>query len=172
MMQAVQNNQKRRFLVKKITNDVDKLSEIEKERLYVITIVQKMLKKGFSYKEIAKETGISTRTVARYRLGDPMSMCRQNTPRRSNSLNYMKYHIIELLNAGYHQCGIFQKLVSEGYAVRQSTVTRYVRKVAKEENLDLNKNRKSTCLKDKARLNEKHSESFLVKEQNCLNICG
>lgn len=159
----MQNTQKRKYLVKKIADDVDKLSETEKERLYVITTVQKMLKEGFTYNDIAKETGISTRTVGRYRIGDPMTMCRQNMLGRTNSLDFMKDHIIELLNDGYHQCGIFQKLVSEGYSVHKSTVTQYVRKVAKEENLDLNKNRKGPCFKDKAKLTEKNLESLLVK---------
>jgi uncharacterized protein YerC len=43
------------------------LSPTEENRLHIMKKVQEMLRSGFSYTDIARETGISTRTVARYR---------------------------------------------------------------------------------------------------------
>ena len=85
------------ILVKKIESIVDKLTPSEQERLKVIQKVQEMLKAGFTYTDVAKETGISTRSVARYRTGNPEMLCRLQRSGRVNSLDCLKDEILELI---------------------------------------------------------------------------
>lgn len=121
---------------------MDNLTPTEQDRLQVIQKVQEMLESGFSYADTAQETGISTRTVARYRTGNPEIMCRQEKPGRENILDYLKDEILTLMHNGYHPSGVFQQLKKEGHDVHKSTVTRYVRKLAKEEGMDICKHHK------------------------------
>ena len=105
-----------------------------------------MLQDGFNYSAVAAETGISTRTVARYRIGDPMSMCRLQRPSRHKLLDDLKPRIISLLEDGYHASGVYAQLVNEGYEVHKSTVRNYIRKLAKSEGICICKNHKGPSI--------------------------
>lgn len=136
--------------LKKTEDDVDNLSITERERLQVIRKVQEMLAAGFTYNETANETGLSARTVARYRSGDPEKMCLHSRPGRKNILDSLREQIYELLAEGYHPSGVYYKLKEQGYDVHKSTVTRYVRKLAKEEGMDICKHHKGPTKTEKA----------------------
>lgn len=128
--------------LKKTEDDVDNLTVAERERLQVIMKVQEMLAAGFTYNETANETGLSVRTVARYRSGDPEKMCLHSRPGRINILDSLREQIYSLLAEGYHPSGVYYQLKEQGHDVHKSTVTRYVRKLAKEEGIDICKHHK------------------------------
>ena len=123
--------------VKKIESIVDNLTPSEQERLKLIQKVPAMLKAGFTYTDVAEETGISTRTVARYRVGDPETMCRFQRSGRENSLDCLKDEILELIKDGYHQLGVYQELLKKGYNIPRTIVTLYVRKLAKKYGINM-----------------------------------
>ena len=154
--------------VKKIEPAVDNLSDNEKERLQLIQKVQKMLSDGFSYADIATETRISTRTVARYRIGDPMNLCRLQRPSRHKLLDELKPRIIQLLQNGYHASGVYTQLVEEGYGVHKSTVRTYVRNLANSEGINICKNKKGPCPEKKQFLNQ--TAKVLIKKQQLQNF--
>lgn len=138
--------------VKKTESIVDNLTPSEQERLKLIQKVQAMLKAGFTYADVAKETGISTRTVARYRVGDPETMCRFQRPERENSLDCLKEEILDLINAGYHQLGVYQQLLDKGYNIPRTTVTLYVRRLAKKYGINMCKCHKGASHEQKEKL--------------------
>lgn len=112
--------------------------------------VQEMPAAGFTYNETANETGLSARTVARYRSGDPEKMCLYSKPGRKNILDSLRGQIYKLLAEGYHPSGVYHKLKEQGYDVYKSTVTRYVRKLAEEEGIDICKHHKGPANTEKA----------------------
>ena len=148
---------------KKTEPIVDNFTPTEENRLQVIKKVQEMLKLGFSYADIAKETGISTRTVARYRTGNPKMMCRQEKPGRENVLDCFKDEILTLMHNGYNPSGVFHQLIKKGHDVHKSTVTRYVRKLAKEEGIDICKYHKGPTSVQKEKYRS-HLQTALIKK--------
>jgi DNA-binding NarL/FixJ family response regulator len=65
------------FPVKKMASDVDNLLPREKKRYQLICQIQAFLNEGCSYREIAKRLGISRKTIAKYRTGNPTERKRQ-----------------------------------------------------------------------------------------------
>ena len=163
------------ILVKKIESIVDKLTPSEQERLKVIQKVQEMLKAGFTYTDVAKETGISTRSVARYRTGNPEMLCRLQRSGRVNSLDCLKDEILELIKDGYHQLGVYRELLKKGYNIPQPTVTKYIRKLVKDYNIDICKGHRGPSHEQKEKLQsapqtiqvkKSDIQKFLWMEQN------
>jgi transposase len=150
-------------LIKKTESVADTLSPEEENRLHIMQTVQKMLGDGFSYSDVAKETGICIRTVARYRTGDPQMMCRKGRPGRDNILDSIKDKVYALMQSGYHASGVYQQLVKEGYNVHSSTVRRYVRKMADEEDLDISLNHKGPTLEQKEEFHSR-PKSIVIKK--------
>lgn len=147
--------------VKKTGAIVDNLSPDERQRLQLIRRVQEMLREGFTYSEIAGETGVSTRTIARYRTGDPESMCHLERPGRHKLLDSLKEQILQFLQEGYHASGVYTQLVNAGYDVHKSTVRRYAEKLAKAEGIDIYKNHKGPS--PESRGNAHASNDILLK---------
>ena len=60
--------------VKKIEPNVDNCPGFSEKRYQMICQIQKFLKEGCSYREIAKRMGIGRNTIAKYRKGDPKEL--------------------------------------------------------------------------------------------------
>lgn len=66
---SIQNNR-----VKKIEPNMDKCPGFSEKRYQMICQIQKFLKEGCSYLEIAKRMGTGRNTIAKYREGDPKEL--------------------------------------------------------------------------------------------------
>ena len=60
--------------VKKIESNVDNCLVFSAKRYQMICQIQKYLKEGCSYREIARRMGIGRNTIAKYRDGDPKEL--------------------------------------------------------------------------------------------------
>lgn len=121
--------------IKKILKTVDNFTGFEKARLNLILKIQEMRNNGHSFDEISRLLGKDRRTVKKYSTGNPYDLCKQSRKR------YNKYEnrIIDLIKSGYIGKQIIDILISEGYNLSRSNARYMIRKVAKDNNLDINK---------------------------------
>ncbi|WP_077609165.1 transposase [Clostridium sp. Marseille-P2415] len=115
------------MLVKKIVSTVDNFSPREQKRYQVICQIQTFLKEGCSYREIAKRMGISRRTVAKYRAGNPKELCESGI--NQSKLDVYKDEIIKCLHNGYSKSKTVKRLYSLGYRGAKSTAFDYLVKI-------------------------------------------
>ena len=102
------NPQLQNNYVKKIESDVDNVPGFSEKRYYMICQIQKFLKEGCSYREIAKRMGIGRNTIAKYREGDPKELSMYGI--RQSKLDPFYDFIVQCLNSGWSK----SKTVSVG----------------------------------------------------------
>ena len=114
---------------------VDNFTDAEKIRLELIYKIQKMKEKGYSISEISRLLGKDRRTIKKYTSGNPNDLCK-NIRRRYNPY---ENRIINLVESGYIEKQIVNILISEGYRLSISNARHMIRKVVKDNNLNINK---------------------------------
>ena len=82
--------------VKKIESDVDNCPGFSERRYQMICQIQKYLKEGCSYREIARRMRIGRNTIAKYREGDPKELSMYGI--RQSKLDPFYDFIIQCLN--------------------------------------------------------------------------
>lgn len=99
----------------------------EKKRYQVICQIQSFLKEGCSYREIAKRMGVSRKTIAKYREGDPNRLCRSGV----NQSKLDAYHevISKCLKDDFSKSRTVKYLYSLGYTGSRSTAFDYLVKL-------------------------------------------
>lgn len=114
---------------------VDNFTDAEKIRLELIYKIQEMKEKGYSISEMSRLLGKDRRTIKKYTSGNPTDLCKQI--RRT----YTPYEnrIINLVESGYIEKQIVNILISEGYRLSISNARHMIRKVVKDNNLNINK---------------------------------
>ena len=120
---------------KKIIKISDNFTDAEKVRLNLIHKIQKMNEEGYSISEISRLLGKDRRTIRKYTSGNPNDLCKL-IRRRSNPY---KNRIINLVESGYIEKQIVDILISEGYRLSISNARHMIRKVVKDNNLNINK---------------------------------
>lgn len=85
--------------VKKIESNVDNCPGFSEQRYQIICQIQKYLKEGCSYREIARRMRIGRNTIAKYREGDPKELSMYGI--RQSKLDPFYDFIIQCLNSGW-----------------------------------------------------------------------
>ena len=85
--------------VKKIESNVDNCPGFSERRYQMICQIQKYLKEGCSYREIARRMRIGRNTIAKYREGDPKELSMYGI--RQSKLDPFYDFIIQCLNSGW-----------------------------------------------------------------------
>lgn len=156
--------------VKKISSDVDNLSENEKKRFELLTRIKKMVEADFKYEDIAATLGISIRTVCRYKDCNPLEQCHLERPSRKKEIYEYKSEILQLIAEGYHASAIANKMKKEGCLLGKSTLRRYATLFANECNTTINKNRKGPEVENKAVVEEVITKTIVIKKQDIIKF--
>lgn len=96
---------------------MDNLSESEAKRRQLILQIQQFKKEGCSISEISKRTGKERKTVKKYLVGNPDTLCRSN---KSGILDEYKDFIIKCLSEGMTQSETSRQLKLKGYTATDS----------------------------------------------------
>lgn len=118
-------------LVKKIESDVDNLSDFSEKRYQMISQIQKFLKEGCSYREIAKRMGVGRNTIAKYREGDPKELSRYGI--RQSKLDPFHDFIIQCLNSGWSKSKTVKAIYEKGYSGSTSNAFEHLCKIEQKE---------------------------------------
>ena len=94
-----------------------------------------MKEKGYSISDISRLLGKDRRTISRYISGNPNNLCKDTRKR----YNPYEDKIINLIKSGYIEKQIINILISEGYKLSISNARHMIRKVVKDNNLNINK---------------------------------
>ena len=124
----------RKYLIKKISSDVDNDSTFSEKRYQMICQIQKFLREGCSYREIARRMGISKKTIAKYREGDPKELSMYGI--KQSKLDPFREFILECLNSGWSKSKTVKALYEKGYSGSKSNAFDYLCKI--EETLKKN----------------------------------
>ena len=120
---------------KKIIKTVDNFTHTDQIRLKVIYKIQEMKNNVYSISGISRLLGKDRHTIKRYIQGEPNDLCKH--PRERN--NQYENRVINLIGAGYIEKQIVDILLSEGYKLSTSNARHMIRKVVKDNNLNINK---------------------------------
>ena len=99
--------------VKKIESDVDNCPGFSERRYQMICQIQKYLKEGCSYREIARRMRIGRNTIAKYREGDPKELSMYGI--RQSKLDPFYDFIIQCLNSGWSKSKTVKAIYEKGY---------------------------------------------------------
>ena len=124
-----------RNLVKKILKTVDNFTDAEQIRIKLIHKIQQMKKQGYSISEISRLLGKDRRTIRKYIKGNPYDLCKHLRKR----YNPYENRIISLIIDGYIEKQIIDILITEGYNLSRSNARHMIRKIVKDNNLNINK---------------------------------
>ena len=119
-------------LVKKIVSDVDNCSGFSEKRYQMICQIQKFLKEGCSYREIAGRMGIGRNTIAKYREGDPKLLCMYGI--RQSKLDPFYEFITQCLNSGLSKSKTIKAIYKKGYNGSVSNAFEHLDKIEAKEN--------------------------------------
>ena len=86
-------------LVKKIAHDVDSAPNYSEKKYKTICQIQKLLKEGCSYWEIARRMGVGRNTIAKYRAGDPKELSMYGI--HQSKLDIFHDFIMQCLDSGW-----------------------------------------------------------------------
>lgn len=121
-----------RSRVKKIESNVDNRLGFSEKRYQMICQIQKFLKEGCSYREIARRMGIGRNTIAKYREGDPKELSMYGM--RQCKLDPFYDFIIQCLNTGWSKSKTVKGLYEKGYSGSISNAYDYLCKIEQKEN--------------------------------------
>lgn len=122
-------------IVKKIIKTVDNFTHTDQICLKFIYKIQEMKNNVYSISGISRLLGKDRHTIKRYIQGEPNDLCKH--PRERN--NQYENRVINLIGAGYIEKQIVDILLSEGYKLSTSNARHMIRKVVKDNNLNINK---------------------------------
>lgn len=114
---------------------MDNFTEAEQVRLKLIYKIQEMNKNGYSVSDISRLLGKDGRTIKKYIIGNPMKLYKHVR----NRYNPYENKIINWVKDGYIEKQIVDILISEGYKLSKSNARHMIRKVVKNNNLNINK---------------------------------
>ena len=114
---------------------MDNFTEAEQVRLKLIYKIQEMNKKGYSVSEISRLLGKDGRTIKKYIIGNPMKLYKHVR----NRYNPYENKIINWVKDGYIEKQIVDILISEGYKLSKSNARHMIRRVVKNNKLNINK---------------------------------
>ena len=100
--------------VKKIESNVDNCPGFSEKRYQMICEIQKFLKEGCSYREIAKRMGIGRNTIAKYRKGDPKELSMYGI--HQSKLDPFHDFIIDCLKEGWSKSKTVKAIYEKGYS--------------------------------------------------------
>lgn len=115
-------------LVKKIISNVDNLSAREEKRYQLILQIRSFLREGCSHREIARRLGISTKTIRKFKEGDPKKLCQSGI--NQSKLDVYREEIYKCLADGYSKSRTVKYLFLLGYDGVKSTAFDYLVKIA------------------------------------------
>lgn len=113
--------------VKKIESDVDKSQNYCLKRYQMICQIQQFLKEGCSYREIARRMGIGTKTIAKYRKGDPKELSMYGM--KQSKLDPYYDFIVKCLQQRFSKSKTVKALYEKGYTGSKSNAFDYLCKV-------------------------------------------
>lgn len=122
-------------LVKKILKTVDNFTDAEQIRINLIHKIQEMKKQGYSISEMSRLLDKDRRTIRKYTQGDPYDLCKHLRKRH----NPYENRIINLISDGCIEKQIIDILITEGYSLSRSNARHMIRKIVKDNNLNINK---------------------------------
>ena len=98
----------------------------------MICQIQKFLKEGCSYREIAKRMGIGCNTIAKYREGDPKELSMYGI--RQSKLDPFYDFIVQCLNFGWSKSKTVKAIYEKGYSGSKSNAFEHLCKIEEKEN--------------------------------------
>ena len=117
--------------VKKIVSTVDNCPGFSKKRYQMICQIQKYLKEGCSYREIARRMGIGRNTIAKYRKGDPKELSMYGI--RQSKLDPFYDLIIQCLNSGWSKSRTVKAIYEKGYSGSKSNAFEHLCMIEQKE---------------------------------------
>lgn len=114
---------------------VDNFTDAEQIRIKLIHKIQKMKKHGYSISEISRLLGKDGRTVKKYTLGNPYDLCKH----LRKIHNPYENRITNLIDDGCIEKQIIDILITEGYKLSRSNARHMIRKIVKDNDLNINK---------------------------------
>lgn len=96
-----------------------------------------MKEDGYSISDISRLLGKDRRTIRKYISGNPNDLCKDI--RKRYRYNPYENRVINLVESGYIEKQIVNILISEGYKLSISNARHMIRKVVKDNNLNINK---------------------------------
>ena len=106
---------------------MDNLSVREEKCYQLILQIRSFLKEGCSHREIARRLGISTKTIRKYKEGDPKELCRSGI--NQSKLDVYQEEIYKCLEKGFSKSKTVKYLFSLGYDGVKSTAFDYLVKI-------------------------------------------
>jgi transcriptional regulator with XRE-family HTH domain len=106
---------------------VDNLPVLEQKRYQLIIQIQKLLKEGCSYRETARRLGIGRNTIAKYRKGNPLDLCKKSI--KVSKIDPYHDEILQQLKDGCSKSATVKDLYKRGYAGSMSTAFDYLVKL-------------------------------------------
>lgn len=101
---------------------------MREEKCYqLILLIRSFLKEGCSHREIARRLGISTKTIRKYKEGNPKELCRSGI--NQSKLDVYQQDIYKCLEEGYSKSKTVKYLFSLGYDGVKSTAFDYLVKI-------------------------------------------
>lgn len=110
---------------------MDNCTNYSKKRYQQICQIQKYLKEGCSYREIAKRMGIGRNTIAKYRKGDPKELSMYGI--RQSKLDVFHDLIMECLNSEWSKSKTVKAIYEKGYTGSKSNAFDYLVKIEERE---------------------------------------
>ena len=117
--------------VKKIESDVDNCPGFSERRYQMICQIQKYLKEGCSYREIARRMRIGRNTIAKYREGDPKELSMYGI--RQSKLDPFYDFIIQCLNSGWSKSKTVKAIYEKGYCGSISNAFEHLCRIEQKE---------------------------------------
>ena len=113
--------------VKKIEMDVDNSQNYCLKRYQMICQIQQFLKEGCSYREIARRMRIGTKTIAKYRKGDPKELSMYGM--KQSKLDPYHDFIVQCLKQRFSKSKTVKTLYEKGYTGSKSNAFDYICKI-------------------------------------------
>lgn len=117
--------------VKKTGHDVDNSPNYSENRYKTICQIQKLLKEGCSYREIARRMGVGKNTIAKYRTGDAKELSMYGI--HQSKLDIFHDFIIKCLNSGWSKSKTVKAIYEKGYDGSKSNAFDYLVKIEERE---------------------------------------
>ena len=111
---------------------MDNPPAFSEKRYKMICQIQKFLKEGCSYREIAKRMGVGRNTIAKYREGDPKELSMYGI--QQSKLDPYYDFIVQCLNTGWSKSKTVKAIYGKGYTGSTSNAFQYLCKIEYKKN--------------------------------------
>lgn len=106
---------------------MDNPPAFSEKRYKMICQIQKFLKEGCSYREIAKRMGVGRNTIAKYREGAPKELSMYGI--QQSKLDPYYDFIVQCLNTGWSKSKTVKAIYGKGYTGSTSNAFQYLCKI-------------------------------------------